>query len=119
MSRQGAEQTIVVPSEDPKRKDDKSKDNGDEQDKPKLDKANEAAAAKQGKDGAAKKEDELSEEDLQLKNELEMLVERLKVSGLQCAEPSHRMRALTLLYSPSFRSRTSPCIDLPWNHCAA
>lgn len=75
MPREGAEQTINVPSDDPARKPDKEGEqnkggegaaNGDKQ----------AAAEKK----QAKKEDELSEEDVQLKNELEMLVERLKVS---------------------------------------
>lgn len=85
--RERASQSILVPSEDPKQKDKDAKQppngptdqdatappNGTTTD------SKEAAAAK-------KKQDELNEEDLQLKNELEMLVERLKVrSDVECA----------------------------------
>lgn len=77
MAREDAqEQSITVPAEDPKKAGDKDKATQDG-------KANGVPAGegktKEGK--SSTKEDELSEEDLQLKNELEMLVERLKVSG--------------------------------------
>lgn len=70
-------QAIAVPSEDPAKKDKKDED--------KEAKVNGDAKGKGSADGADgkkdKKEDELSEEDLQLKNELEMLTERLKVGS--------------------------------------
>lgn len=66
-------QSIAVPSEDPKKKDKKEQVKDDKFGKPQEN--------GDGKDSKANKNDvELSEEDLQLKNELEMLVERLRVS---------------------------------------
>lgn len=62
MPAEGTLPVAPVPSEDPKGK-------KKEEDKP---------ASKPGKD-AKEEETELSEEDIQLQNELDMLVERLKV----------------------------------------
>ena len=67
MPREGAEQTINVPSDDPARKPDKEGEQHEPRDAAADDKQAGAADKKQ-----AKKEDELSEEDVQLKNELEM-----------------------------------------------
>ena len=51
--------------------------------------------------------EELSEEDQQLKNELDMLVERLTVSQPPKRIPINVPKLLTILLS-AFRSRTSP-----------
>jgi len=75
---QAGESSITVPSEDPKKKQVDDKKNQNQKDSStSTDK--DASTSTDKKD---KKDDELSEEDLQLKNELEMLVERLKVSDL-------------------------------------
>lgn len=87
-------QAIAVPSQDPAKKDkkdeEKNKQNGT---------VNGDAKGKEGADGKDskkdKKEDELSEEDLQLKNELEMLTERLKVR-FSSPLPYCRSQRLTL-----------------------
>ncbi|MCO5574673.1 hypothetical protein L7F22_028463 [Adiantum nelumboides] len=63
-------QSISVPSEDPPKKEEKDGKNED----PKV------VENGNGKEANDKKDDELSEEDLQLKNELEMLVERLEAA---------------------------------------
>lgn len=64
-------QSIAVPSKDPVKKEQKEAHK-------------EKTSFGDGKDVKAEKnDDELSEEDLQLKNELEMLAERLTVSGNQ------------------------------------
>lgn len=93
-------QTIAVPSEDPAKKDKKDED--------KEAKVNGDAKGKGSADGADgkkdKKEDELSEEDLQLKNELEMLTERLKVGA---SSFSRRQRKLVDV-GPT-RNRTKAC----------
>jgi 26S proteasome regulatory subunit N1 len=80
--RERATQSIMVLSEDPAKKDDKQK--GKEGDGDKA--VNGSATQDEKNKSAKKKEDELNEEDLQLKNELEMLVERLKVG---CEASSH------------------------------
>ncbi|KAF5383134.1 hypothetical protein D9615_005031 [Tricholomella constricta] len=95
-----SEFTISVRSEDPKKKD--KPENG-EKDK-------EEGSSKLLKDVKAKdsKEDEgeeLSEEDLQLKNELEMLVERLKESNTELYRPA--LETLRTLIRTSTSSMTS------------
>ncbi|MCO5602882.1 hypothetical protein L7F22_057021 [Adiantum nelumboides] len=94
-------QTIAVPSEDPAKKDKKDED--------KEAKVNGDAKGKGSADGADgkkdKKEDELSEEDLQLKNELEMLTERLKESDKGLHRPA--LESLRTLIRTSTSSMTS------------
>ncbi|CEH14946.1 26s proteasome regulatory complex non-atpase subcomplex rpn1 subunit [Ceraceosorus bombacis] len=100
MTRQEAEQTIQVTSEDPKKKEAKEKE------QERKDGASNGAGVNgdaKGKD--AKKEDELSEEDLQLKNELEMLVERLKESEKGLYRPA--LESLRTLIRTSTSSMTS------------
>lgn len=86
-------QRIVVPSEDPV-----TKPNGDK---------NDATSKSSGKtkDGKPLKEDELSEEDLQLKNELEMLVERLREGDKKLYKPA--LESLRALIRTSTSSMTS------------
>ena len=81
----GQELDITVPVEDPK-KDDKQKAKEEQREE----------AARKGLPPFSEKrlnskdkpEDELSEEDLQLKNELEMLVERLKEDDASLYRPA-------------------------------
>lgn len=84
-------QSISVPSEDPVKKDKKEEIKDD-----KFGKPQENGDAKDAK--ANKNEVELSEEDLQLKTELEMLVERLRVS----MEASKSRYGLKLIQFPPF-----------------
>lgn len=87
-----AAQRIVVPSDDPVTK---PSDKKEEQSK----------AGAKGKDGKPQKEDELSEEDMQLKNELEMLVDRLKESDKKLYKPA--LESLRVLIRTSTSSMTS------------
>lgn len=57
-------------------------------------------------------QDELSEEDQQLKDELEMLVERLKVR--QIPYPSFMLAMTLVLTTAHDRSRIPPFTDLLW-----
>ena len=80
--RERASQSILVPSEDPQQSKDKDgKEAAGKQ--PNGTTTTDTGGTNDSKQSAAakKKQDELNEEDLQLKNELEMLVERLKVSS--------------------------------------
>ncbi|KAI5449751.1 proteasome regulatory particle base subunit [Naganishia albida] len=85
-------ETIAVPAKDP------------EQDEKKL-KEPKHASEKELADGKAGKEDEISEEDLQLKNELEMLVERIKEPNTELYTPS--LESLRTLIKTSTSSMTS------------
>lgn len=93
-----AAQRIVVPSEDPvKKPDDNEKGKGkDAQVNGKSDKETSSKPVK---------EDELSEEDLQLKNELEMLVERLNEGDKKLYKPA--LESLRTLIRTSTSSMTS------------
>ncbi|KAE8227527.1 hypothetical protein CF319_g30 [Tilletia indica] len=113
MSRQGQEVLIPVFSKDPKKKDDDDKDKKDntvssaaaatgEKDAD-DDKSKDAAAA--GAGGKEKDKDEISEQDLQLKNELEMLIERLQEDNTQLHRPA--LEALRTLIRTSTTSMTS------------
>ena len=96
-----AAQRIVVPSEDPvvdKSKKDQQQQGKDQQGKPQQN-------GKVGRDGKPIKEDELSEEDLQLKNELEMLVERLSEGDAKLYKPA--LESLRTLIRTSTSSMTS------------
>lgn len=101
MSR-GEEQgyAVQVPSEDPKKKDVEKKD---------AEKKENGDVKMNGEAGQEKKEnkndDELSEEDLQLKNELEMLVERLSESDKTLHRPA--LESLRTLIRTSTSSMTS------------
>lgn len=95
-----AAQRIVVPSEDPVKKDAKAAEKGKA-----TDKDGKPLDAKAGKDGKPAKEDELSEEDLQLKNELEMLVDRLKEGDKKLYKPA--LESLRTLIRTSTSSMTS------------
>ncbi|KAJ7275052.1 armadillo-type protein [Mycena rebaudengoi] len=94
------ESSIQVTSEDPKKKDEKDKDK-------------EEGSSKLTKDSKEKKKDgkddeegeELSEEDLQLRNELEMLAERLKESNTDLYRPA--LETLRTLIRTSTSSMTS------------
>ncbi|CAO1614769.1 unnamed protein product [Sympodiomycopsis kandeliae] len=90
-----AAQRIVVPSDDPVTK---------PKDKEQEDKDKGKSNAK-GKDGKPNKEDELSEEDMQLKNELEMLVERLNEGEKKLYKPA--LESLRALIRTSTSSMTS------------
>ncbi len=96
--RERATQSLMVPSEDPEKKE-KKHVNGKDVPDSKDDK----------KDAAKKKEDELNEEDLQLKNELEMLVERLKVRLVSVQADQEGRVVIVLTLSP-YRRRTRNCI---------
>ncbi|KAI0746883.1 armadillo-type protein [Daedaleopsis nitida] len=93
---------IAVPSEDPKKKKPEEKPQGDV------------------KDGASKKKDEekegeeLSEEDLQLKTELEMLIERLRESNTELFRPA--LETLRTLIRTSTSSMTSVPKPLKFLH---
>jgi len=83
-------------------------------DDPQKKKEDEKAKGTDEKDASKDKEgegEELSEEDLQLRNELEMLVERLKVLACLCSVPR-------VYYSDKIRHRnpTRDSIDLRWKH---
>ncbi|PWN27804.1 putative RPN1-26S proteasome regulatory subunit [Jaminaea rosea] len=93
-----AAQRIVVPSDDPvaKKKKDDDVDVKDNKDK---------ANGRIGKDGKPIKEEEISEEDLQLKNELEMLVERLGEGDKKLYKPA--LESLRTLIRTSTSSMTS------------
>ncbi|KAG6831057.1 hypothetical protein H0H92_012980 [Tricholoma furcatifolium] len=90
---------IPVKSEDPKKKEKKEDEKDKEEGSSKL---------KDGKPKEGAKEEEgedLSEEDLQLKNELEMLVERLKESNTELYRPA--LETLRTLIRTSTSSMTS------------
>ncbi|SOV04151.1 probable RPN1 - 26S proteasome regulatory subunit [Ustilago sp. UG-2017a] len=98
----GQELDITVPVEDPKKTDQQKK----------KEKQREEAARKglppfneKRANGKDKPEDELSEEDLQLKNELEMLVERLKENDSSLYRPA--LESLRTLIRTSTSSMTS------------
>ncbi|UZJ54685.1 hypothetical protein CBS101457_004005 [Exobasidium rhododendri] len=85
-------QSIAVPSEDPVKKEKKEE--------------KEKVSFGDGKEiKADKKDDELSEEDLQLKNELEMLVDRLRESDKNLHKPA--LESLRSLIRTSTSSMTS------------
>ncbi|KAK7683207.1 hypothetical protein QCA50_013880 [Cerrena zonata] len=81
--------SIAVPSKDPKKKEKKDEE---EESKQKL-----TDDTKEGED--------LSEEDLQLKNELEMLIERLKEPNTELYRPA--LETLRTLIRTSTSSMTS------------
>jgi 26S proteasome regulatory subunit N1 len=101
----GEEQAIAikVPSEDPKKKDAKDGVNGKADGKDADVEMNGDAAV--DADKKDKKDDELSEEDLQLKNELEMLVERLSEADKSLHRPA--LETLRTLIRTSTSSMTS------------
>lgn len=98
----GQDIDITVPVEDPKKT---------EQEKAKEKQREEAARkglppfSEKRANGKDKPEDELSEEDLQLKNELEMLVERLKEDDASLYRPA--LESLRTLIRTSTSSMTS------------
>ncbi|KAL1943923.1 hypothetical protein VTO73DRAFT_3741 [Trametes versicolor] len=93
---------IPVPSEDPKKKKEEEKaENGD------------ASAAKKPKEEEKDGED-LSEEDLQLKNELEMLIERLREPNTALYQPA--LETLRTLIRTSTSSMTSVPKPLKFLH---
>ncbi|CAO1638167.1 unnamed protein product [Parajaminaea phylloscopi] len=93
-----AAQRIVVPSEDPVSKPAEDQAKGKD--------GAEKAGSSKTKDGKPiKGEDELSEEDLQLKNELEMLVERLREGDKKLYKPA--LESLRALIRTSTSSMTS------------
>ncbi|KAI0826430.1 armadillo-type protein [Irpex lacteus] len=94
---------IPVPSEDPKKK--KQEDEEAKKDEDQKPKAN-----GESKDG----EDDLSEEDQQLKNELEMLVERLKEPNTELYRPA--LETLRTLIRTSTSSMTSVPKPLKFLH---
>ncbi|CAD6975588.1 unnamed protein product [Tilletia controversa] len=110
MSRQAQEATIAVFSEDPEKKKD-DKDKNKDKDKKEGDDSTAAgkdAADDKSKDAAGGKEkdkNEISEQDLQLKNELEMLIERLQEDNTQLHRPA--LEALRTLIRTSTTSMTS------------
>ncbi|KZT28119.1 26S proteasome regulatory complex non-ATPase subcomplex Rpn1 subunit [Neolentinus lepideus HHB14362 ss-1] len=85
-----AEASISVPAEDPKKKKEEDKEKAGEPSKV---------------NGDVKEGDELSEEDLQLRNELEMLAERLKESNTELYRPA--LETLRTLIRTSTSSMTS------------
>ncbi|KAF7349265.1 26S proteasome regulatory subunit RPN1 [Mycena sanguinolenta] len=93
---------IQVPSEDPKKKDQKDKDK--EEGSSKLTKDSKENK-KDGKDAKEGEGEELSEEDLQLRNELEMLAERLKEPNTELYRPA--LETLRTLIRTSTSSMTS------------
>ncbi|KAK0552854.1 proteasome regulatory particle base subunit [Tilletia horrida] len=109
MSRQGQESVIPVFSKDPEKK----KDDKDGADDPTKNNSSATGAGADGKDGKAKEDangkekdkNEISQEDLQLKNELEMLIERLQESNQQLHRPA--LEALRTLIRTSTTSMTS------------
>ncbi|KAI0635261.1 26S proteasome regulatory complex non-ATPase subcomplex Rpn1 subunit [Trametes polyzona] len=95
--------TIPVPAKDPKKKkeDEKPEEDGN------------VAAAKKAKDEEKEGED-LSEEDLQLKNELEMLIERLREPNIELYRPA--LETLRTLIRTSTSSMTSVPKPLKFLH---
>ncbi|KAJ7910625.1 armadillo-type protein [Mycena leptocephala] len=93
---------IQVTSEDPKKKDEKDKDK--EEGSSKLTKDSKEKK-KDGKDAKEGEGEELSEEDLQLRNELEMLAERLKEPNTELYRPA--LETLRTLIRTSTSSMTS------------
>ncbi|KAF8189875.1 armadillo-type protein [Mycena galopus ATCC 62051] len=93
---------IQVPSEDPKKKDEKAKDKEEGSSKLTKDSKEKKADGKDAKEGEG---EELSEEDLQLRNELEMLAERLKESNTELYRPA--LETLRTLIRTSTSSMTS------------
>lgn len=91
---------LAVPSEDPTKQKKTSKDEEEQVKKPE-------GNGKDGVkgDGGGNKDDEMSDEDLQLKNELEMLVERLKESDTDLYKPA--LESLRTLIKTSTSSMTS------------
>ncbi|KAI0372041.1 26S proteasome regulatory complex non-ATPase subcomplex Rpn1 subunit [Pilatotrama ljubarskyi] len=94
---------IPVPSKDPskKKQEEEAKQNGD------------TTAAKKAKDEEKQAED-LSEEDLQLKNELEMLIERLREPNTELYRPA--LETLRTLIRTSTSSMTSVPKPLKFLH---
>ncbi|KAJ6463793.1 armadillo-type protein [Mycena vitilis] len=93
---------IQVTSEDPKKKDEKDKDKEEGSSKLTKDSKEKKADGKDAKEGEG---EELSEEDLQLRNELEMLAERLKESNTELYRPA--LETLRTLIRTSTSSMTS------------
>ncbi|KAK7019046.1 26S proteasome regulatory subunit RPN1 [Favolaschia claudopus] len=93
---------IQVPSEDPKKKGDKDKDKEEGSSKLTKDSKDQKKDGKDAKEGEG---EELSEEDLQLRNELEMLAERLKESNTELYRPA--LETLRTLIRTSTSSMTS------------
>ncbi|KAJ7234630.1 armadillo-type protein [Mycena haematopus] len=93
---------IQVTSEDPKKKEEKDKDK--EEGSSKLLKDSKEKK-KDGKDAKEGEGEELSEEDLQLRNELEMLAERLKEPNNELYRPA--LETLRTLIRTSTSSMTS------------
>ncbi|TFK98578.1 armadillo-type protein [Pterulicium gracile] len=101
---QPVESTIKVTSEDPKKKKEEEDKNKEENSDPSSSKP--AADGKgTGKDKEGDEAEELSEEDLQLKTSLEMLVERLKEPNTDLYAPS--LETLRTLIRTSTSSMTS------------
>ncbi|KAJ7145355.1 armadillo-type protein [Mycena crocata] len=94
--------SIQVTSEDPKKKDEKAKDKEEGSSKLTKDSKEKKKDGKDAKEGEA---EELSEEDLQLRNELEMLAERLKESNTDLYRPA--LETLRTLIRTSTSSMTS------------
>ncbi|THH32578.1 hypothetical protein EUX98_g1629 [Antrodiella citrinella] len=90
---------IPVPSEDPKKKEKKPEDETEAANKP---------------NGEADSGEDLSEEDLQLKNELEMLIERLKEPDTDLYRPA--LETLRTLIRTSTSSMTSVPKPLKFLH---
>ncbi|KAJ7136028.1 armadillo-type protein [Mycena epipterygia] len=94
--------SIQVTSEDPKKKDEKEKDKEEGSSKLTKDSKEKKQDGKDAKEGEG---EELSEEDLQLRNELEMLAERLKESNTELYRPA--LETLRTLIRTSTSSMTS------------
>ncbi|KAJ7336346.1 armadillo-type protein [Mycena albidolilacea] len=93
---------IEVPSEDPKKKGEKEKDKEEGSSKLTKDSKDKKTDGKDAKEGEG---EELSEEDLQLRNELEMLAERLKEPNTELYRPA--LETLRTLIRTSTSSMTS------------
>ncbi|KAJ7839597.1 armadillo-type protein [Mycena olivaceomarginata] len=93
---------IEVPSEDPKKKGEKDKDKEEGSSKLTKDSKDKKTDGKDAKEGEG---EELSEEDLQLRNELEMLAERLKEPNTELYRPA--LETLRTLIRTSTSSMTS------------
>ncbi|KAF7350460.1 26S proteasome regulatory subunit RPN1 [Mycena venus] len=93
---------IQVTSEDPKKKDEKDKDKEEGSSKLTKDGKETKKDSKDAKEGEG---EELSEEDLQLRNELEMLAERLKEPNTELYRPA--LETLRTLIRTSTSSMTS------------
>ncbi|KAJ6590579.1 armadillo-type protein [Mycena vulgaris] len=94
--------SIQVTSEDPKKKDEKDKDKEEGSSKLTKDSKEKKQDGKDAKEGEG---EELSEEDLQLRNELEMLAERLKEPNTELYRPA--LETLRSLIRTSTSSMTS------------